>query len=45
VSRYKADRKQIIYPGIVILLTAAARSGFIPLQFPVLRAENKTQKM
>jgi len=38
VSRYNASRKQVKSHGIVILLTAMARSGFVKHYDPVLVA-------
>jgi hypothetical protein len=49
VSQYNAGYVLVIYPQLRKWLRAAARlalsfAGFIPMQFPVLRAGNKLQK-
>ena len=39
VSRYKVSKWSGCYPGIVILLTVMARSGFVSYPIPVFKAE------
>jgi len=45
VSRYKVFKWSGIYPGIVILLTAVVRSGFVKHYDPVLVAGVKAKTM
>ena len=43
MSRYKFSKWSGCYPGIVILLTVMARSGFISYPIPVFKAEAKSK--
>jgi len=43
VSRYKVSKWTGCYPGIVILLTVMARSGFVSYPTPLFKAEAKSK--
>jgi len=43
VSRYKVSKWSEGYPGIVILLTVLARSGFVSYHIPLFKAEDKSK--
>jgi len=43
VSRYKVSKWTGCYPGIVILLTVMARSGFVSYPTPVFKTEAKSK--
>ena len=45
MSRYNTSRKQVTSHGIVILLTAVARSGFVKHYNPVLVAGVEAKTM